>query len=61
MGAFAACSPVRIEPVGEVSLLGGELALPFRVARVSRLIGKSDSTAKDPGWQVHSVALFWGA
>ena len=28
MGAFAVCSLVKIDPVGEVSLLGGELALP---------------------------------
>jgi hypothetical protein len=41
---------------GEVSLLGGELALPFRVACVSRLIGKSDTTVKHPGWQVRSLA-----
>jgi hypothetical protein len=53
MGAFAACSLVRIEPRGEVSLLGGELALPaFGVARVSRLIGKSDTTGKRRRWQV---------
>jgi len=28
-GASAVCSPVSFEPVGEVSLLGGELALPL--------------------------------
>jgi hypothetical protein len=33
-------------------VLSGELALPtLRVARVSRLIGNSDSTAKGYGWQ----------
>src|ERR1700690_2272737 len=37
-------------------LAGGELALPFRVACVSRLIGRSDTTAKHPGWQVHSLS-----
>jgi|HubBroStandDraft_1064217.scaffolds.fasta_scaffold20074_5 hypothetical protein len=32
--------------------LSGELALPiYRVARVSRLIGNSDTTAKGIGWQ----------
>ena len=53
MGAFAACSMIRNERCGESSLLSGELLYPFRVARVSRLIGKSDSTAKRPGWQVN--------
>jgi hypothetical protein len=38
---------------GETSLLGGELALPVWVARVSRFIGKFDTTAKRPGWQVN--------
>ncbi len=38
---------------GEDCLLGGELALPdSRVARVSRLIGNSDTTAKQKAWQV---------
>lgn len=33
-------------------VLSGELALPkLRVARVSRLIGNSDTTAKGYGWQ----------
>jgi hypothetical protein len=41
---------------GEVSLLGGELALPFRVARVSRLIGNPDITANGCGWQVNFAA-----
>jgi hypothetical protein len=38
--------------LGDVSLLNGELALPMpRVARVSRLIGNSDTTAKVHHWQ----------
>jgi hypothetical protein len=37
---------------GDVSLLNGELALPVSwVARVSRLIGNSDTTAKAHHWQ----------
>jgi len=56
MGVFAVCSLVRLKLVGEVSFFGGELALPFRVARVSRLIGKSDTTANRHCWQVR----FWG-
>jgi len=35
-----------------LSLLGGELALTSWVARVSRLIGTFDSTAKAHPWQV---------
>jgi len=33
------------------------LLCPFRVARVSRLIGKSHTTANSCGWQVNSEAL----
>jgi hypothetical protein len=41
-----------------ISLLCGELALPHtRVARVSRLIGNSDTTGKVPLWQVE---VWWG-
>ena len=37
-------------------VLSGELALPkLRVARVSRLIGNSDTTAKGNGWQEEGV------
>ena len=40
-----------------ISLLCGELALPHtRVARVSRLIGNSDTTGKVTLWQVR----VWG-
>jgi hypothetical protein len=46
------------EAVSEVSLLAASLLCPSRVARVSRLIGKSDTTAIHPGWQVHSKAHF---
>jgi hypothetical protein len=40
------------EWTGEVSLLAASLLCPFRVARVSRLIGNSDITANSRGWQV---------
>lgn len=46
MGALPAYSLMWNEWRGETSLLGGELALPVWVARVSRFIGKSDTTAK---------------
>jgi hypothetical protein len=40
------------EIAGRNGLLSGELALPIhRVARISRLIGNSDSTAKPLLWQ----------
>ncbi len=45
-----------VKSPGEASLLGGELALPFRVARVSRLIGNFDTTANGCGWQANSAA-----
>ena len=42
----------RSQLIGDVSLLYGELALPMLwVARVSRLIGNSDTTAKAQHWQ----------
>jgi hypothetical protein len=49
---------VLFEAVGEDSLLAASLLFPFRVARVSRLIGKSDTTAIHLGWQVHWKAHF---
>jgi hypothetical protein len=33
------------------------LLCPFRVARVSRLIGKSDITANERGWQAETQRL----
>lgn len=42
-------------------VLSGELALPrLRVARVSRLIGNSDTTAKGHGWQVEGEEVGTG-
>jgi hypothetical protein len=41
-------SDQKHEPCGDDSLFSGELALPDWVARISRLIGKSDTTAKRP-------------
>lgn len=38
----------------EISFFRDELALPVRVARVSRLIGKSDTTANARCWQADS-------
>jgi hypothetical protein len=43
----------RNKRCGEISLLAASALCPFGVARVSRLIGKSDTTAKRAGWQVH--------
>ena len=57
-GAFAACALVRFEAVGKVSLLAASLLFPSRVARVSRLIGKSDTTAIHPGLQVRGTPHF---
>ncbi len=45
IGILAPCNLGWNQLSCEGSLLCGELALPFRVARVSRLIGKSDTTA----------------
>ena len=46
MGAFAACSLLRIEhpDAAKLPCSAASLLCPFRVARVSRLIGKSDTT-----------------
>jgi len=43
---------------GEASLLAASLLCPFWVARVSRVIGKSDSTANSCGWQASFVACW---
>ena len=48
----AQSTPNFLNCAGDVSLLNGELALPVLwVARVSRLIGNSDTTAKAHHWQ----------
>ncbi len=52
-GYSAAHSLIRSEFFGEVSLFSGELALPrCGRDRVSRFIGKSDTTARGPRLQV---------
>jgi hypothetical protein len=54
MGALAACSQIRNERCGfKLPYSAASSLYPFRVARVSRLIGKFDSTAKPLGWQVN--------
>ncbi len=48
---FAPYSQIGIELFNGSCRLNGELALPFRVARISRLIGNFDTTAKPFAWQ----------
>jgi hypothetical protein len=54
MGAFVACSLLRIDPdAAKLPCSAASLLYPSRVARISRLIGKSDTTVNRDGWQVH--------
>src|ERR1700749_1225053 len=54
------CIQLRYELFSGTCRLCGELAHPkIRVARVSRLIGNSDTTAKAYGWQEVFV-IRWG-
>src|SRR5487761_2328576 len=58
-GYSAAHSLIRSEFFGEVSLFSGELALPkCGRDRVSRFIGKSDTTARGPRLQVTCEVRF---
>jgi len=42
--------------LAKIPCSAASLLCPFRVARVSRLIGNFDSTANGGGWQVTNVA-----
>jgi hypothetical protein len=54
MGAFVACSLLRIDPdAAKLPYSTASLLYPSRVARISRLIGKSDTTVNQDGWQVY--------
>jgi hypothetical protein len=58
MRAFTTHSTIEAGLPDEVGLLGGELALSHAwVARVSRLIGKFDTTGKVHLWQVGFLAV----
>ena len=53
MGASAASAEKPMNGAAKLPRSAASALCPFRVARVSRLIGYFDSTAKTAGWQVY--------
>ena len=54
LSPFADCYEMNC--AAKIPCLAASLLSPFRVARVSRLIGKTDSTVKSCGWQVRCAS-----